>query len=281
MLTLNAPAKINWCLFVIGKRPDGYHEIWSIIQKVSLYDILKLQRTSEKSIEIITEPDIGLKSEENLAYKAAMLLKEHTGYTGGAKIYLKKHIPMQAGLGGGSADAAYTLIGLNKLWGLGLETEELIRLSARIGSDVPFFLSDSVAVVSGRGEKVKPIKKRTKKRYILLVKPDFGVSTRMAYEMAVVSEAEEIRKREILDTLTSDDTVAIARYMKNDLEPGVFKLHPLLEEIKIKLLSYGASGALMSGSGSTVFGLFENRFMAEKAKAKFNNGFWCRIVETI
>ena len=150
-LSLEAPAKINWFLSIRGKRDDGYHDIVSVMQCVSLYDLLSFEDSSE--IELISNLD--LPAGENLVYKAAILLKQNAQFNGGAKITLRKNIPAAAGLGGGSSDAAYTLIGLNKLWGLGLKEEELMELAGRIGSDVAFFIRGLFSVVEGRGEIVK------------------------------------------------------------------------------------------------------------------------------
>ncbi|NOX19951.1 MAG: 4-(cytidine 5'-diphospho)-2-C-methyl-D-erythritol kinase [Nitrospirae bacterium] len=281
MLVLRAPAKINWCLYVLGKRPDGYHEIWSVMQKISLYDTLQIKILDKDQISVVVEPDIEVKPEENLVYRAAELLKEYTGFKGGARIYVKKEIPLQAGLGGGSTDAAYTLMGLNRLWGLGLGRAELINIGAEIGSDVPFFFTDSIAVVSGRGETVEPIKGKPEKRLLLIVKPGFGMSTKRAYQLVKPTSLSDKRKLEIIEKIIDKDLQNLAACLRNDLEPGVIELHPVIKEIKIALTEAGALGALMSGSGSAVFGLFRDHVDAAKAMEKLTPEYWCKIVETI
>ncbi len=279
MLILQAPAKINWCLYVLGKRPDGYHEIWSIMQKISLYDTLKIQRIPEDRIKVEVEPDIGVKQEENLVYRAAMLLKDYTGFNGGARITVKKEIPLQAGLGGGSSDAAYTLMGLNRLWGLGLDRTELVRIGSEVGSDVPFFFADSVAVVKGRGEHIEPVF-CNKEVCLLLVKPSFGVSTGLAYRS--IKRYSDINDMKLIESFTSGNIEGfLKKYFHNDLEEAVIEYYPELRSIKRDLVNCRAMGALMSGSGSTVFGVFRGAEDAVAALEKLKDRYWVRIVNTL
>jgi len=183
-LTLKAPAKINWFLKVLGLRDDGFHEIQSLIQKVTLYDILIFEPAED--LVLTTSQDIAsVPPEQNLVYKTAMLLKEKCGVANGAHIHLEKIIPMAAGLGGGSSDAAAALKGLNKLWRLNLSQEKLHDFAGQLGSDVPVFLCSSPAFVEGRGERITPVK--TSAQFdILLVKPAVSVSTAWAYTMLSV-----------------------------------------------------------------------------------------------
>jgi 4-diphosphocytidyl-2-C-methyl-D-erythritol kinase len=279
MFTLKTPAKINWFLHVLGKREDGYHEITSLMQTVSLYDYLTFEYSDK--IEIITEADIPI--EENLIYKAAVLLKEETSFKGGVKITLKKEIPIAAGLGGGSSDAACSLIGLNRLWGLGKEGDELIGFGERLGSDVPFFFKEPFAVVKGRGEIITQLKANTS-NIILLVKPPLNVSTKWAYsELSKI--LTNITKRDdnikfFCQTLDKQDFRLIASLMINDLEIPVIKEFKVIGEIKERLIAMGAFAAIMSGSGPTVFGLFGSREKAEEA-AEAMKPNWARVVETI
>ncbi|MEK7271581.1 MAG: 4-(cytidine 5'-diphospho)-2-C-methyl-D-erythritol kinase, partial [Nitrospirota bacterium] len=170
-LSLKAPAKINWFLHVDSLRKDGYHNIKSLIQKISLYDVLTFEPS--KDLTVIT--DARIQKEENLVYKAGVLLRNECRINTGAEIHLYKNIPVAAGLGGGSSDAALTLIGLNKLWSLELSTRELCGFAEQLGSDVPFFLYGQLALVEGRGEKITPIK-AAKKYNLLLVKPHISIS---------------------------------------------------------------------------------------------------------
>ena len=283
MFTLKTPAKINWFLSVLRKREDGYHEISSLMQSVALYDYLTFEQ-SEK-IGIITDAEIPL--EENLVYKAAVLIKERLSVKMGAVITLKKEIPMSAGLGGGSSDAACTLGGLNRLWGLELSKDELAGLGGMLGSDIPFFFKGPFAAVEGRGEIVTPLNANTP-NIILLVKPNLSISTKWAYsEMSRL--LPELTKKEnniklFSQTLDRQDFKSIAVMMKNDLEIPVIREFKVIGELKDRMLAGGARVSLMSGSGPTVFGVFDSRGAAEKAAEAMKQsvpGLWSSVTETI
>jgi 4-diphosphocytidyl-2-C-methyl-D-erythritol kinase len=279
MFTLKTPAKINWFLSVLGKREDGYHEILSLMQSISLYDHLTFEHSDR--IEVKTDADIPL--EENLVYKAAVLLKEKLSINKGAVITLRKEIPVSAGLGGGSSDAACALLGLDRLWELGLKDEELIKFGGMLGSDVPFFFKGPIAVVRGRGEIVAGLE-AVSKYIIVIVKPALGVSSKWAYsEMSKL--LPELTKRDnniklFCHALERQDFKSIALMMKNDLELPVLREFQVIGEIKDRLLAMGAEASLMSGSGPTVFGVFNSREKAEDA-AEAMRPFWSRVVETI
>ncbi|HBG92915.1 MAG: 4-(cytidine 5'-diphospho)-2-C-methyl-D-erythritol kinase [Nitrospirae bacterium GWF2_44_13] len=279
MFTLKTPAKINWFLSVLGKREDGYHEILSLMQSISLYDHLTFEHSDR--IEIKTDADIPL--EENLVYKAAVLLKEKLSVSKGAVITLRKDIPVSAGLGGGSSDAAYALSGLNRLWELGLKDEELIKFGGMLGSDVPFFFKAPIAVVRGRGEIVAGLEV-VSRHIIVIVKPALGISSKWAYsEMSKL--LPELTKRDnniklFCHALERQDFKSIALMMKNDLELPVIREFQVIGEIKDRLLAMGAEASLMSGSGPTVFGVFNSREKAEDA-AEAMRPFWSRVVETL
>ncbi|MDI6745413.1 MAG: 4-(cytidine 5'-diphospho)-2-C-methyl-D-erythritol kinase [Thermodesulfovibrionales bacterium] len=279
MFTLKTPAKINWFLSVLGKREDGYHEILSLMQSIALYDRLTFEHSDR--IEIKTDADIPL--DENLVYKAAILLKEKFSVKKGAVITLNKEIPVSAGLGGGSSDAACCLSGLNRLWELGLKDEELIKLGGMLGSDVPFFLKAPIASVKGRGEIVTKLEAASK-HIIVIVKPVIGISTKWAYsEMSKM--LPELTKRDnniklFCYALERQDFKSVVLMMKNDLELPVMRKFRVIGEIKDRLLAIGAEASLMSGSGPTVFGVFSSREKAEDA-AKAMKPYWSRVVETI
>lgn len=279
MFTLKTPAKINWFLSVLGKREDGYHEILSLMQSISLYDHLTFEHSDR--IEVKTDADIPL--EENLVYKAAVLLKEKLSVNKGAVITLKKDIPLSAGLGGGSSDAACSLSGLNRLWKLGLKDEELIKFGGMLGSDVPFFFKAPIAVVRGRGEIVTKLE-AVSRHIIVIVKPALGVSSKWAYsEMSKL--LPELTKTDnniklFCHALERQDFKSIALMMKNDLELPVLREFQVIVEIKDRLLAMGAEASLMSGSGPTVFGVFNSRGTAENA-AEATKPNWSRVVETI
>lgn len=281
-LFLNAPAKVNWFLSVLGKREDGYHNISSLMQCINIYDNLTFEQAD--TIEVVSDLDIPLG--DNLVYKAASLLKQYTSYKKGAKIALHKNIPVSAGLGGGSSDAAYTLSGLNRIWGLGLSNRELSTIGAEIGSDVPFFLNSSFAFVEGKGEKITPLKLNNPAIVLLLVKPSISVSTAWAYAYFDKLNIGELTKKTVdiklfCQAFLNRDLASLRATLNNDLEKVVIERYPVVGEIKEKLLKNGAIISLMTGSGPTVFGVFESKKAALTAAEKLGFNNWCRVAETI
>jgi 4-diphosphocytidyl-2-C-methyl-D-erythritol kinase len=280
MFTILAPAKINWALSVIRKRSDGYHDILSIVQAIDLYDYLAFEESD--NIEIQTNSTIRM--ENNLVYKAIIALKNFTGIKKGIRVTLKKEIPIGGGLGGGSSDAASTLKALNEFWRLKLSLENLIQIGASIGSDIPFFLNLPICIIEGRGEIVKPLK--IDKTYtLLLVKPSFGISTKWAYESLnlktqLTENYEKINNNiwQLYQNLKKGDIENL--YLWNDLEVVVSKQYPEIEMIKKMLIKAGAKASLMSGSGATVFGLFNDEKKALEA-SEFFKGYWVKVVKTL
>ncbi|RJQ49785.1 MAG: 4-(cytidine 5'-diphospho)-2-C-methyl-D-erythritol kinase [Nitrospiraceae bacterium] len=286
-LSLKAPAKINWFLHVLGLRDDGYHEIHSLMQKIALYDVLTFSPSDDLTVE--TEAPIPM--EQNLVYKAAMLLRGASGVKGGARIILQKDIPAGAGLGGGSSDAAATLAGLNELWSVKFPREKLCALAAQLGSDVPFFLHGALSVAQGRGEKLTPFRSR-KTVPILLIKPPFPVSTAWAYgemkrtgwyteRLKLTNKAGKDNNIEFLiSSIERTGFGEAAGIIANDLESVTVKSFPVIADIKKKLIEEGAVISLMSGSGPTVFGVFHSLGDAGKASKAFK-GCWTAVVNTI
>lgn len=281
-LQLSAPAKINWFLSVLGKREDGYHNISSLMQCISIYDNLTFEQAD--IIEVVSDLDIF--PSDNLVYKAASLLKQYTSYKKGAKIALHKNIPVSAGLGGGSSDAAYTLSGLNRIWGLGLSKRELSTIGVEIGSDVPFFLNCSFAFVEGKGEKITPLKLNNPDIVLLLVKPPISVSTAWAYAYFDKLNIGELTKKTVdiklfCQAFLNRDLASLRATLNNDLEKVVIERYPVVGEIKDKLLKNGAIISSMTGSGPTVFGVFESKKAALTAAEKLGFNNWCRVAETM
>lgn len=277
MFTLKTPAKINWFLSVLWKREDGYHEILSLMQGISLFDELTFEHSDK--LDVITESDIPL--EDNLVYKAALLLKEKFDVRASAKITLRKQIPLAAGLGGGSSDAACALKGLNRLWDLGKSDDALMKTGEIIGSDIPFFFKGPFALIEGRGEKVTSLKAE-RRHILLLVKPSLSVSAQWAYsemsKLLTKSAKSDNNIKLIRQSLNKQDfksTVLI-----NDLEVPVIREFKVIGDIKDRLLREGAHVSLMSGSGPTVFGLFGSREKAGRA-VEAMKPHWVRVVETI
>jgi 4-diphosphocytidyl-2-C-methyl-D-erythritol kinase len=276
-ISLTAPAKINWFLSVLDKRGDGYHNIISPMQCVDLFDSLSFEEAEE--IHLLSDLDIPV--EGNLVYKAAALLKRVSSYKFGARIELKKNIPVSAGLGGGSSDAAYTLIGLNRLWGLNYDKPDLMRFAAEIGSDVPFFLGGPFALVEGRGEKVTELNAEGYSIIVLLTKPAVSVSTSWAYnlfETRLTKKAVDIKL--FCQALERNNFAFLRDTVFNDLEDVVIRKYPVVGEIKRILAQSGALFSLMSGSGPTVFGVFTTIEEAVRASKNLQGG-WCRVVRTL
>ena len=283
---LLAPAKINWFLKVGRKRPDGYHEILSLMQFITLYDELSFTLSEDITVNIENPEMLNIPMEDNLVFKTALRLKEITGSKKGVFIKIKKEIPSGAGLGGGSSDAAVTLKGLNDLWSLGLKQKELMDIASEIGSDVPFFLNGPAAIVRGRGDIIEKIELKDS-RILLLVKPDIRISSKWAY-----SEFDRIKGGEGNSPFNSPSYLKRGKggvsgegncwddHIINDLEEPVFIRYPELKEIKERLLKSGALYAAMTGSGSTLFGVFNTEEEAHKALLNFEN-LWTKVVKTI
>jgi 4-diphosphocytidyl-2-C-methyl-D-erythritol kinase len=260
MIALRAPAKINLCLRVLGRRPDGYHDLESAFQMVGLYDNVAI-RSRRSGIALTVEGESLPDGPGNLAYDAAAALAREAGGSRGASIHLVKRIPLGAGLGGGSSDAAAVLIGLNRLWTLRWSRTRLAELGAALGSDVPFFFFGPTAWVTGRGERVAPAPRWRPSPagampcWAVLVNPGFAVSTRWAFEALGLTNTREADKMpRSLKALP-----AAPWSIPNDLERVTAATYPVIEEMKTRLLKAGASVARMSGSGPTVFGVFATR----------------------
>ncbi len=281
MITLDAPAKINWLLNVFGKRDDGYHDILSLVQRVTLSDSLVFERSD--TLEVVTEAPIP--PGDNLVYRAMVLLHERMGKGGGARITLRKEIPMAAGLGGGSSDAATTLMGLNLLWNLGLSTRELSQIGETLGSDIPFFFRGPISIIRGRGEIVSPARVE-KSHTLLLIKPHIGISTAWAYaELDRTAAGRILTKKDnniklFCLALERGDFPLLSSLAKNDFEPVVIRRYPVIGEIKERLLERGALFSAMSGSGPTLYGVFRTEKDARKAMEHMLP-HWCRIARTV
>lgn len=275
-LSLRAPAKINWFLSIAGKRDDGYHNIISPMQCVSLFDTLSFE--DAEKIEVVSDLDLPI--EDNLVYRAAVLIKKKFSCKRGARITLKKDIPVAAGLGGGSSDAAFTLTGLNRLWGLDIDSAELMRLGSEIGSDVPFFMDGPFSLVEGRGEKVSALK-TARPVAMLLVKPDISISAAWAYRAYKAELTKKIIDIKLFcQTLDREDFTSLRQMIFNDLEDSVIDKYHIVADIKKILINNGAVISSMSGSGPTVFGVFNS--VDEALRASENAGKnWCRVVKTL
>ena len=262
-LRLLAPAKINLSLEVLGKRNDGYHEVRMLMAGVSLADELSFKAAKDLRLSCdLASLDCG---PSNLVLRAAHALQRATGCSAGAHIHLKKRIPLGGGLAGGSTDAAATLKGLNTLWGTRLGLEALRKIGATLGSDIPFCLESGWAVATGRGEKLKKMGLR-RKLHLVLANPGFEVSTKWVYgSLAGVKPPKRNHTRAAFEAVQDRDLAALERAAVNDLERVTAGRYKEIGQLKARLVDEGAQLARMSGSGPTVWGLFENEAAAEKA----------------
>ena len=273
-ITLKSRAKINLSIDVLGKRQDGYHLVEMIMQAIDLYDLIEISEKDNDQITIKSTSDEIPLDCNNLVYKAANLIKKTFNINKGVEIHIKKNIPVAAGMAGGSSNAAAVLVGLNKLWNLNLSNQQLEKIGLKLGADVPFCINGGAVLASGIGEELTPIKGLTKDVCILVCKPDLFVSTKEVYECI---DSKDIDKRPnnkfLIECLKNEDTRQLAENMFNVLEGVTMDKHPVIQQIKDIMTNNRALGAMMSGSGPTVFGLYENREDAVKCKAILEKQF--------
>lgn len=263
-LELKAMGKINLGLDVLGKRENGYHDVRMVMQTVYFYDTVLLEKRRVEGIEVKTNLFFLPADKGNLAYQAAELLMEEFEITEGISILLNKRIPVSAGMAGGSADAAAVLFGINRMFGLGLSTEELKKRGVKLGADVPYCIMRGTVLAEGIGEILTPLP-GCPGCYVLLAKPPVNVSTKLVYErLDSIKDYEHPDIDGIIKGLKKRDIRQAASCMGNVLELVTAKEYPVIEEIKKVIMAGGALNAMMSGSGPTVFGLYEDRGMAKK-----------------
>ncbi|MGL5651988.1 MAG: 4-(cytidine 5'-diphospho)-2-C-methyl-D-erythritol kinase [Paraclostridium sp.] len=274
-IDLKSRAKVNLSIDVLGKRADGYHIVEMIMQTIDLYDKLKITEIEENSILIKSNSvDIPL-NEDNIMYKAANLLKNKFNIEKGIEISIEKNIPVAAGMAGGSSNAAAVLVGLNKLWNLGLSENELKDIGLKLGADVPFCITGGSALAESIGEELTNIKGLTEDLNILVCKPNIFVSTKEVYQSLNMDKVKRRPKnKELIDALQNEDVKFISENMVNVLEEVTSLKYSEIGQIEDIMIKNKALGSMMSGSGPTVFGLFDNKDCALKAKedlqAKYN-----------
>jgi 4-diphosphocytidyl-2-C-methyl-D-erythritol kinase len=273
-------AKINWMLDVLFKREDGFHELRTIYQTVSLHDTLTLSRT-EDAIDIVCDDARVPCDATNLVYQAAARLREATGVNWGARIEIAKRIPVAAGMGGGSSNAAATLLGLEKLWQVKLDEQRRFDIAANLGSDVPLFLLGGTLLGIGRGEEVYPLEE-VKCEHLLLVNPAIEVKTGAAYASLSRLTRDEAPRKIPFAFFAAKGIHELPLVARNDFEEVVLVTHPEIAEVKERLHSLGAKHSLMSGSGSTVFAVFDNLETSERAQTKMRaSGYWAERARAI
>ena len=273
-ITVFAPAKINVVLRILDRRPDGFHNLWSIMQTVALEDEVSIKICADRQdIQLRCDAAQLAADQSNLVFRAAAEVLARARQPIGLDIELRKRIPMGAGLGGGSSDAAATIIGLNRLLRLEWSPTQMADAGQSLGSDVPFFLFAPSAFVAGRGETVRPVVIEGG-RWVVLVNPGFGVNTKWAYQELAATRPAVTPLSPVQQSLDRQSQVSWAQLIaaaENDFEAPVFAAHEKLREIKRNLRNYGAEIALLSGSGATVFGVFASEARARQAQAQFAN----------
>lgn len=264
-IMLKAYAKINLGLDVLGKREDGYHEVRMIMQTIRLYDKLNMKKLNKDEIIIKTNLAYLPTNENNLVYRAIQMLKEEFNIKQGIYVELQKHIPVAAGLAGGSSDAAAALTGMNRLFQLKLTTTDLMQRAVKLGADVPYCILGGTALSEGIGEVLTPLAPMPK-AYILIAKPPINVSTKYVYENLILDERTNHPDIDgIMEAINSKDLYGVTNRLSNVLESVTIDKYPVIQEIKDTMIEFGAMNALMSGSGPTVFGVFEDLNLAKKA----------------
>lgn len=283
---LQPPAKINLILKVLDRLSSGYHNLWSLMHTIQLEDDLEIRLSPHSNkITLICQGQEGLPGGRgNLAYQAAELMLNQVEAKVGVDIMLRKQIPVGAGLGGGSSDASATILGINWLLGLGWSVEKMAMLGETLGSDIPFFFTPPSAIVQGWGQKVVPVR-FADTRWIVLVNPGFPIETQVAYQY--LDRARKcmeplpgyLSRVDPSSLLSWEDIIPL---MENDFESVLLTLYPILSQVKSELLKAGADSALVSGSGSTVFGVFRHKEVAIRAKEEFDgsSGMLSYVVRT-
>ena len=275
-ITIKARAKINLGLDIIGKRSDGHHLLRMIMQSVGLHDTLSFEVTKEPRIHLTSDVETVPNDERNLVYKAIRLIRDRYGIEEGVLAHITKKIPVAAGLAGGSADAAAAVEAMDRLFTLKLSGRDKACIGLELGADVPFCLMGGTALAEGIGEELTVLPPLPE-CFILLVKPDCGISTKDAYAaFDRVERAEHPDIDGIAGALKERDIEAVCRRLGNVLEPVSKAAHPEIEDIRQMMLATGASGAMMSGSGPTVFGIFRDKDRAAKALDVFKQGIYGR-----
>lgn len=270
--TVKGYAKVNLTLDVLSKRPDGYHDISTIMRTVDIFDIVEISLT-DQGIELSTSLDFLPTDEKNIAYRAAQAIFSETGIQKGAKIHITKNIPCGAGMGGGSADGAAVLVLLNELLGYPVSKERLLEIGAKIGADVPFCIKCGTCLAEGIGEVLTKISAKGSIP-VVVVKPEVSISTPLMYKK--LDEREIIKRpdtKAMIKALQEGSTEKIADLLYNVMEDAAIEEHPVISEIKESLIKKGALNAIMTGSGSAVFGIFRTTEEADRCANELSGVF--------
>lgn len=266
-IDLKSRAKINLSIDVLGKRDDGYHIVEMIMQTIDLYDNLKITKIEGDFIKIKSDSEDIPLNQDNIVYKAADILKKRFNVKDGVEISIQKNIPVAAGMAGGSSNAAAVLVGLNKVWNLGLSESELKEIGLQLGADVPFCITGGSALAQGIGEELTNIHGLSEGVNILVCKPDIFVSTKEVYQSLDMNKVQKRpENQKLIESLKNDDIKYVSENMVNVLEEVTASKYKEIKQIEATMMKNKALGSMMSGSGPTVFGLFDNKEYAIKAK---------------
>lgn len=281
-MKIKAYGKINIALEVVGKREDGYHLLRMIMQNIDLYDLIELNEKRSNDITIECNKPYVPKDDRNLAYKAARLFMDTYKINRGIHIDIVKNIPVAAGLAGGSTNAAAVLKALNEMFDVGASEQDLMDLGVKLGADIPYCIKGGTCLCEGIGEKISELKS-FKDKILVLVKPPFGVSTKDVYGAIDINKIfKKVLVNELIEAIEKDDLLFVAKNMKNHLENVTLRRHPLIIKIKEDMMKMGSIGSMMSGSGPTVFGFFDDMLKAqscyERMKKQFNDVFITRTI---
>lgn len=265
MIIEKAPAKINLALNVVSKRKDNYHNLHMVMTTIDLYDRILIEKIGKNKIVLTTNKHFLPTDEKNLVYKVAKIIKEKYKIDMGLKIHIEKNIPVSAGLAGGSSDAAATIRALNKMFKLNMSISTMIDIGKEIGSDVPFCIYNKTAIVEGKGEIIKPLL-RPPRCWVVLVKPQFGVSTKAIFEKIEMNKIKHPQVESVINAIKNQNYQVLCNNIGNSLESITPKVYPEVADIKEKLKLLGSDAVLMSGSGPTVFALTLKENKAKKIK---------------
>ncbi|GAA0690470.1 MULTISPECIES: 4-(cytidine 5'-diphospho)-2-C-methyl-D-erythritol kinase [Clostridium] len=280
-MKVKAYGKVNLSLDIVGKREDGYHFLEMIMQTIDLYDVINVVKIPS-GIEIKCNKNYVPTDRRNIAYRAAELFLETFKIKNGVRIEIEKNIPVAAGLAGGSTDGAAVIKAMNNLFNVNVPKEKLAAIGVTIGADIPFCIYGGTALIKGIGEEVTPLK-RFQNHILVLVKPNFGVSTKEVYGSIDIKKIHKHpNTKALIQAIEREDEKFISRNMKNVLENVTLNKHRVLKDIKREMMKMGAEGSLMSGSGPTVFGIFDNMLEAQKCydamKKNFNEVYITRTI---
>ena len=274
-LKIRSFSKVNFTLDILNKRADGYHNLDSIVQIISLADNLEIKKLNEGIIKVSADKSYIPNGIDNIAYKAAKVFFESTGIKNGVEIYIQKNVPAQAGLGGGSANAGAVLLALNDLFLTKLSKKDLVELAAKVGTDAALFIIGGMVRMRGMGEIIEPLPD-IDEMHLIIIKPDFGVSTKLAYEcLDRDNKFSKAKSNAFIEALAFNNINNIAEAISNDFDEVISNKHPQIKNIKWDLINSNALNAMLSGSGSAVFGIYENKSDADIAfdllRKKYNH----------